>query len=157
VNNLFPPALLERLTAARWFVATALLAMIAGGLIAAVTAHAPARLVVWMVAYLVLVVGVAQMVLGLGQALLPQRLPSSSWRAGEWLLFNAGNAGVVVGTLLGAAALVSLGTALFIIALVLFFLGVARAQGGWLLRIYQGLLAIVCIGALVGLLLSWLH
>ena len=157
MNNLFPPALLERLIAARLFLVTALLAIIAGGLIAAVTAHAPAHRVVWMVAYLVLVAGVAQMVLGLGQALLPQRLPSAPWRISEWLLFNAGNVGVIVGTLAGLAGLVSLGTALFIVSLILFFFGVARAQGGWPLRVYQILLAIVCIGALVGLLLSWLH
>lgn len=148
------PALRERLAAARVFLATALLAILAGGLVAGATAHAPARLLVWMVAYLVLVVGVAQGVLGLGQALLPQRPPAPRWRAGEWVLFNAGNAGVIAGTLSGSTLWVTIGTVLFVAALIAFLFGVRGAGRGWLSLAFRAVLVITCIGACVGLALS---
>src|SRR5699024_4635774 len=103
------PALHERLMAARIFLATALAALLVAGFTAAAIAHAPTRLLVWMVAYLVLVAGVAQGVLGLGQALLPVRLPSRRWRVAEWILFNLGNVGVIAGTLRASTACVAIG------------------------------------------------
>lgn len=147
-------ALRERLIAARLFLATALVAMLAAGFTAAATAHAPTRLLMWMVAYLVLVVGVAQGVLGLGQALLPVRLPSPRWHAGEWVLFNAGNVGVIAGTLRGSTAWVAVGTVLFVASLVAFLVGVRGAGRGWLLLVFRAVLVITCIGAYVGLGLS---
>ena len=144
----------ERLGAARAFLATALAALLAAGFVAAAVAHAPTRPVVWMVAYLVLVAGVAQGVLGLGQALLAPRLPPPAWRFGEWLLFNLGNAGVIAGTLLAAPALVTAGTALFVAALAAFLLGARGAAAGWLLRVFRAVLAIAGLGACVGLILA---
>ncbi|HET6655116.1 MAG TPA: hypothetical protein VFH57_02620 [Gammaproteobacteria bacterium] len=134
--------------------ATALAAIVAGGLVAAAIAHDSSRHVVWMVAYLVLVVGVAQAVLGLGQALLPARLPSLRWRVGEWALFNAGNAGVIAGTLVARSVPVVIGTALFVIALLLFLTGLNNAGRGWPLQVYRAVLAVACIGAITGLALS---
>jgi hypothetical protein len=154
MTTLLPPALRERLVAARAFLVVAVAAILAGGLLAAAVAHAPTRPLVWAVAYLVLVVGVAQGVLGLGQAWLPARLPSARWRAGEWLLFNAGNAGVIAGTLLACSALVALGTALFVASLVAFLAGTRGAGAGWPLRAFRAVLAITCIGACIGLILS---
>jgi hypothetical protein len=107
-----------------------------------------------MVAYLVLVAGVAQGVLGLGQALLPTQPPAPRWRAGEWLLFNGGNAGVIAGTLLALPALVAAGTALFVAALLAFLLGVRGAGHGWLLHAFRTVLVVTCLGACVGLALS---
>lgn len=155
MNNLVPSALRDRLFAVWVFLATALAAILAGGMVSAAMAHAPARPMMWMVAYLVLVVGVAQGVLGFGQALLPARLPSLRWRVGEWVLFNAGNAGVIVGTLLVSTWLTVVGTALFIASLVAFLIGVRGAgNGGWLLHVFRAVLAIVCVGACAGLVLS---
>jgi hypothetical protein len=50
--------------------APGVLGVISGGLIAAAVSHAPTSGTVWLAAYLVLVVGVAQLALGLGQYLL---------------------------------------------------------------------------------------
>lgn len=149
-----PPALRKRLMAVRIFLVTALVAMLAAGFTAAVIAHAPTRLLVWMVAYLVLVAGVAQVVLGLGQALLSAQPPSSRWRIGEWTLFNAGNAGVIAGTLSASTTWVAIGTVLFVASLVAFLFGVRGAGRGWLLFAFRAVLVVVCIGACVGLALS---
>jgi len=154
MNTSLPYELRERLRAARPFLLTALLALLFAGFVAAAIAHAPTRSLVWMVAYLVLVAGVAQGVLGLGQALLPGQPPASRWRAGEWLLFNGGNVGVIAGTLLVAPALVAAGTALFVAALAAFLLGVRGAGGGWLLQLFRAVLAITGLGASVGLVLT---
>lgn len=149
-----PPALRERLLATRVFLVTALAALLVAGFTAAAVAHAPTRLLVWMVAYLVLVAGVAQGVLGLGQALLPARLPSTRWRVGEWVLFNLGNIGVIFGTLWASTAWVVVGTALFVASLVAFLFGVRGAGRGWLLLVFRTVLIITCLGACAGLGLS---
>ncbi len=155
MHDLCPPALRERLLAARIFLVAALLAILAAGFVSAATAHAPSRPMMWMVAYLVLVAGVAQGVLGLGQALLPARPPSPRWRAGEWVLFNAGNLGVIAGTLAASTAWVTVGTVLFVASLAAFLAGVRGAgRGGWLLLAFRAVLVIVCLGACVGLALS---
>lgn len=146
----------ERLGAAGAFLAIALLSVLAGGFVSAIAAHAPTRFLMWMVAYLVLVAGVAQAVLGLGQAWLAERVPSRRWRIGEWVLFNAGNAGVIAGTGLACTPLVAVGTGLFVVALAAFLVGVrgAGAGHGWLLFAFRAVLVITCIGACVGLALS---
>lgn len=149
-----PVELRERLHAIRWFAAAATLAMILGGLIAAAVARAPTQPLVWMVAFLVLVTGVAQMVLALGQALLPEHVPSPAWRAGEWWAFNLGNLGVIAGTLALRPLLVAAGTALFIASLIAFYIGVRGGKASWLLHAFRVVLVVVSAGACVGLALS---
>ena len=128
-------------------------AIIAGGLVAAVVAHHPAEHPVWTSAYLVLIVGVAQIVFGTGQAWLSERLPSTGWIAGEWIVFNLGNAGVIAGTLAGSFGLVAGGTLLFALGIALFLLGARGARGGWLLG-YRVLLGLIFLSSLAGLALS---
>lgn len=155
MDTLFPLALRDRLTAARLLLATSLVAILAGGLMAGATAHVPTRYIMWMSAYLVLVVGVAQGVLGLVQALLPEQIPSRAWHLSEWMLFNVGNAGVIAGTLLDSSLIVTIGTGLFVAALVLFLISVQNTRGGWPLFIYRAMLVIACISAIIGLVLSF--
>lgn len=155
MDTLFPLALRERLIAARLLLVTSLVAILAGGLMAGATAHVPARHIMWMSAYLVLVVGVVQGVLGLVQALLPEQLPPKAWHISEWAIFNAGNAGVIAGTLLDSSLVVTIGTGLFVAALVLFLIGVQNTRGGWPLLVYRAILVIVCISAIIGLALSF--
>lgn len=146
--------------AARWraatpFVALGIAAVIAGGLVAAVVAHRPAEHPVWASAYLVLIVGVAQIVFGAGQAWLSERLPSIGWIAGEWTVFNLGNAGVIAGTVFGSFRMVLAGTVLFAGGIAAFLLG-ARGpmmRGGWLLG-YRVVLGLVFLSSLAGLVLS---
>lgn len=144
----------DRLRAARLFVAAGLLAILAGGLVAAAIAHAPTRHLVWMVAYLVLVAGLAQGGLGCGQAALPRRPPGGLLTGSEWLLFNLGNAGVIAGTLAGDFRGVAAGTLSLIVSLALFTLGVRTVERNRSRDAYHALIAVVGVGALVGLALS---
>lgn len=136
------------------FMQIAVLAIVSGGLIAAAVAHAPTPHAVWLVAYLVLVVGVAQFALGAGQAWLAAVPSSARLRAGECLLFNAGNALVIAGTLWRHVAWVIVGALLLVAALGLFFRGVRRARGGLWLYAYRTLLVLLGASALVGVLLA---
>jgi hypothetical protein len=146
-------------TNARWravrpFAWLGIAAIIAGGLVAAAVAHRPAQVLVWMSAYLVLIVGVAQIVFGAGQAWLSERAPSRGWVTGEWVIFNLGNAGVIAGTLAGSFDLVAAGTALFALGIALFLWEVrGGTHRAWLLA-YRILLGLVFLSSLVGLVLT---
>jgi hypothetical protein len=145
--------------AARWraaapFGALGVAAIIAGGLVAAAVARHPAEHPVWTSAYLVLIVGVAQVVFGAGQAWLSERLPSSGWIAGEWIVFNLGNAGVIAGTMLGSFRIVLVGTVLFVAGIAAFLLGTrGPVRDGWRAG-YRILLGLVFLSSLAGLALS---
>lgn len=139
---------------ARPFLIVATLAILFGGGVAAAIAHAPTRQLVWMVAYLVLVAGVVQVALGLGQAFLAETLPSKRFRAGECVLFNLGNAGVIAGTLLSDYIVVVMGTLVFVASLAMFLMGLRGSARGWLVNALRAVLLITCCGAIVGLILS---
>lgn len=150
--------------AARWrlaapFAVVGIVSIIAGGLVAAVTASVPTRHSSWAVAYLVLVVGVAQVALGLGQALLAAHAPSPRVVAWQFSAFNAGNAGVLLGTLAGNTLVVDVGGALLATALALLLRAVrgGGARGGWALNAYRLLIAIVLVSIPIGLLLSYMR
>lgn len=132
-------------------------AVVAGGALAAALAHAPTRLVMWLVAYLVLVVGVAQAALAAGQLWLAPMPPSRGLVLGQWLLFNAANGLVAGGTLLAQRAWVNAGTLLLVVALALFLRGVRGATKGWPIRIYRALVWLLGCSALVGVGLTWLR
>lgn len=139
------------------FVSVGIAAVVAGGLIAAAIAHAPTEKLVWLVAYLVLVVGVAQIALGMGQYWLAGRAPG---RIGLWVefsSFNLGNAAVMAGTLIGVAPLVDVGGVLVVVALVLFLLGGRGAsRGGNLRYLYWILIVVLLVSVPIGLLLAHL-
>ena len=148
------PATNARWRAARPFAWLGVAAIIAGGLVAAAVAHRPVQQLVWMSAYLVLIVGAAQIVFGAGQAWLSDRAPSPGWVAGEWVVFNLGNAGVIAGTLVGSFGMATAGTALFALGIALFLWGThGSVRGGWLLG-YRTLLGLIFLSSLVGLALA---
>ena len=132
------------------------ISIIAGGLLAAVTAISPTRHATWAAAYLVLVVGVAQLGIGVGQALLAPKTPSSRLITAELLTWDIGNAGVIAGTLLNRVGLVDLGGVLLAVSLILFLLGVRghAGQKRWLLYGYRLLIAIVLVSIPIGLIIS---
>jgi hypothetical protein len=137
------------------FVLVGLAAVIAGGLLSALTASAPTRQLAWLVAYLVLVVGVAQVGLGAGQAWLAGRPLGRGLLAGEFLGFTLGNAGVAAGTMLALPVLVDAGAVLLVASLALFLWGVRRpARGGWLRYLYSGLVIILLVSTPIGLVLA---
>lgn len=148
------PATNVRWRAARPFAWLGAAAIIAGGLVAAAVAHRPVQQLVWMSAYLVLIVGAAQIGFGAGQAWLSERLPSGGWITGEWIVFNLGNVGVIAGTLLGSFRMVLAGTVLFAAGTAAFLLGTrGPMRGGWLAG-YRILLGLIFLSSLAGLALS---
>lgn len=129
-------------------------AVITGGLIAAGVAHDPTSATVWLAAYLVLVVGVAQLALAIGQALLASPTVSIARIRLESVLFNVGSAGVIVGTIGGVFVPVLFGTLLFFGALGAFLRTVRATVGDCVAHAYRALIALLSISALVGVLLS---
>jgi hypothetical protein len=136
------------------FWAAAVLGIVGGGLIAGFLAHIPTRPAMWLVAYLVLVVGVAQGALAAGQVWLAPSPASPALLASEWILFNAANAMVIGGTLLVHAAWVNVGALLLAAALALFLRGVRGAAGGWPSGVYRALVLLLGGSALVGVALT---
>ncbi len=128
--------------------------VIMGGLIAASVAQDPTFATVWLAAYLVLVVGVAQIALAIGQALLASPAVDIARIRLESVLFNVGSVGVIVGAIGGGFVFVVFGTVLFIGALGAFLLAVRGPTGGYAVHAYRALIALLSISALVGLLLS---
>ena len=117
--------------------------VIGGGLLAAITAHAPSEHSSWAAAYLVLVGGVAQIGLGFGSAVLAPRVPSRTSRIGIFALWNIGNALVMAGVLVSLNVLVDAGGIALVIALVLALRTIRHSTSPALLRRTYWLLAIV--------------
>lgn len=101
------------------FATLGLTSVILGGLLAAATASTPSHLASWAVAYLVLVSGVAQAGLGLGQAVLVNQL-ARLLVAAQLMGWNLGNVAVLVGTALDVTLLVDVGGVLLVATLVAF-------------------------------------
>ncbi|MDN5761599.1 MAG: hypothetical protein L0H41_04710 [Microlunatus sp.] len=140
------------------FAGVGLAAVVAGGLIAAAIAHAPTQPLVWLVAYLVLVVGVAQAALGIGQHRLADHRLTTTQLWTEFVLYNLGNAAVIVGTLLDLPLLVDGGGVLLVVALVGFLRGSrGRRTDGTLRWLYRILIVLLLISVPVGLLLAHLR
>lgn len=154
-DTTLPAANDPRVVAALPFVVTATLAQLGAGILAATTAHAPNRNVLWTVAFLILVVGMAQFVLGAGQAIMRRQPPGTRSLTLQWLLFNGGSAAVIAGTICDVFPLVATGTMAFLLSLLMFHLAVRNVTQRWLLLAYQLVLAIAATGASIGLVLAW--
>lgn len=144
----------RRVRAATPFVIFGSLCVVAGGMVAAFTARAPTEHSSWTAAYLVLVAGAAQVGLGCGGALVPARLSVRALGA-QLVLWNIGNAAVVVGTLGNWMWLIDVGGVLLVVALVLSASATRRAgarQWSWILfRLFQ---AVMVISVPIGLVLA---
>lgn len=146
------------------FTVVGTLSIIAGGLVAAVTAPAPSEHGTWSAAYLVLVAGVAQIGLGLGQAMFTSRRTRPPIVAAQAAGWNVGNAAVISGTLLGALALVDIGGVMLVITLGLMARGLAPAGAQPLRGVrrlglygYRILVLILLVSIPVGLVLARLR
>ncbi|MEO6822374.1 MAG: hypothetical protein ABI468_08030 [Candidatus Nanopelagicales bacterium] len=131
--------------------------VILGGLVAAVTTPMGWQHGAWAAAYLVLVTGVAQIGLGLGQAMLAMTPPSPTLVVVQVSGWNLGSAAVILGTLAAAPAVVSVGGVLLVACLGLLVFGVRGGRAGWLLWTYRGLVLLLLVSIPVGLVLSWLR
>jgi len=144
-----------RVAATAPFVALGAASILAGGATAAAVAYHPTEHLVWMVAYLVLVMGAMQWVFGAGQAWLAERPPPIGMAWGQWVLFNLGNAGVIGGTLCNRTGIVAAGTLLFVAAIGWFLYGVRHSRRrGWGIA-YRVLLALIFLSAGIGLGISF--
>ena len=163
-----------RLQAGLPFLVAGLACVIAGGLVAAVTAHAPTQPASWAAAYLVLVGGVAALGFGVGQAVLASTVPSRGQVGLQLGAWYAGNAAVLVGTLVESPLLVDLGGLALVVGLGLLVHGVrgvgrrgadigdggvsgaegAPAAPGWALLAYRGLVVLLLVSIPVGLVLA---
>lgn len=163
--ELLPARLAERArwTAALPFSAAGAICIVVGGLVAALTAPAPSEHGSWAAAYLVLVAGVAQLILGIGQAGLAVRLPSRRVVGVQALAWNVGNAAVLAGTLFSATTVVDAGGALLVGALVLFVRASRTTQraGGnavsWVRVAFRSAVVLLSVSIPVGLVLAQLR
>jgi hypothetical protein len=103
-------------------------AIVAGGLVAAINSAAPFAHGSWLSAYLVLVAGVSQLVLGVGAQALPMHQPPATTRRVQVALWNLGNLAVAGGVLGNSPVVVAAGSAALLAALGSFALCVGRGR-----------------------------
>jgi hypothetical protein len=131
-------------------------AIVAGGLVAAVNAAAPFGHGSWLSAYLVLVAGVSQLVLGVGARALAVDRPPVTTRRVQLALWNLGNLAVAAGVLADAPVAVAAGSGVLLVALGSFALCVGRGRGGarrWVMA-YHATVAILVISVGIGCALA---
>ncbi|MDP9887958.1 hypothetical protein [Pseudarthrobacter enclensis] len=141
------------------FGAVALLCVVGGGLVAAVTSPLHLEHGSWTAAYLVLVGGVAQGALGISQYFLAPRRFVDRKAVAELVAWNSASAAVIGGTLAGNPWVVDAGGALLVAALVMMFQTVGRPgpKQDWALWGYRVLVAVVAVSIPVGLVLAHLR
>lgn len=142
------------MNAATPFKLTAIGAIIAAGLVAAACAHAPTQPIVWMVAYLVLVVGVVQYALGAAQVALRDWQPKPTVVWGQWLIWNLGHATVIGGTLCHSVSTLIIGTLLYDIAIIWLAVSVKGGHRCLLRNGYWLLIALMFVSSWVGVVLG---
>lgn len=151
--------LLTRLPAASVFLIVGSGCIVVGGSVAALTGPAGLDRGSWLAAYLVLVGGAAQIVLGGGQAWLSQRVPPAHTMRNEAWSWNIGLVAVIVGTLASMPVVTSVGGAASVAALGWFNAAVRpeRPSFGRVGTLYRIFLCIVLVSTVVGLVLAWLR
>jgi hypothetical protein len=131
-------------------------AIVAGGLVAAVNAAAPFAHGSWLSAYLVLVAGVSQLVLGVGARALPVNQSPVTTRHVQVALWNLGNVAVAAGVLGDAAVAVAAGSGALLAALGSFALGVGRGRRRarrWVVA-YHAAIAVLAVSVGIGCALA---
>lgn len=146
----------DRRAAALPFVLLGSVCVIAGGLVAAITATAPSELASWAAAYLVLVAGVAQVALGAGQAVLAVDTPSGRAVTLRFAGWNVGNALVLAGTLVGLTLAVDVGGVIVVLTLALLIYGIrgASTRPAWQRGVFRALIVVLLVSVPVGLVLA---
>ncbi len=127
-----------------------------GGLRSAVDSLSPSEHGAWSVAYLVLVMGLAQIALALGQALLSSTPTTHRVLLVEVVAWNLGGALVLIGTLVGPGVLVDVGGLLLVVTLALVVRSVRRPVPGpsWHRVLFLTLVVVLLLSIPIGLVLS---
>ncbi|MGH3208313.1 MAG: hypothetical protein ACRDNO_11175 [Trebonia sp.] len=143
--------------AGRPFVLVGSACVIGGGLVSAAMAPAASYHSSWAVAYIVLVAGVAQAAIGLGQGTLTDGdVPRRVVRA-QLAGWNLGNAAVVTGTLLEVAPVLYVGCALLVMALALILYAIRHAPSSRTLVATRFIIALILFSMSIGIVLQALH
>lgn len=129
--------------------------IVAGGLTAAATGPLGWSHGSWAAAYLILVTGAAQIVLGIGQDRLARRRVATRTMVGELIGLNLGSAAVIAGTLAGLEWVVDVGGLLILIALVILLITVRRARNSLFAGIFRLVTALLIISIPIGLVLAY--
>lgn len=150
---------MEYSTVPLWtFTLCGVLAILAGGLLAAFSAKKPTRQASWASAYLVLIVGLAQAIIGVILYAVNARAMMYAIVL-AFVAFNLGNVGVVIGTdgryrNKGYRKLVDVGSVLLVVSM-LGLLGTAwNAPFSWQLVILYVIIAVILVTMPIGLVLS---
>ena len=149
---------------ARWpvaqpFVVVGSVSVVAGGFVAAASRPLEFELGSWTAAFLVLVAGVAQIVLGLGQAWLAEDPPPVTRIRAELMLWNLGAAATIVGTLAETPIVTTVAGVALIPALALFITTTkASTQRRRRARaVFVTVAGFVLVSIPVGLALAWIR
>jgi hypothetical protein len=144
---------------ARWqlmlFVVAGAVLILAGGFVAAIDGVTPSQHLSWASAYLVLVCGSAQIVLGGGQAVINSTRSRPHLVPYQFATFNLANTSVLVGTLSGLSVVLDAGSALFLVALGLFVWGTKGADSHHMVTFfYRIALFVLGVSVPIGVLLA---
>jgi hypothetical protein len=149
----------DRWPAARPFALIGSAAIIAGGVVAAVSRPTGFELGSWLAAFLVLVGGVAQIVLGVGQAWIAHQRPRARDVRAEVVWWNLGLGATVLGSLAAVPIATTVGGAAIVVALCLFLRGVrgGGSAAGWTVPTYRAMVVVVVVSVPIGIALAWLR
>lgn len=134
------------------FIAVGTSAIILGGLFSAATARFATYHSAWFVAYLVLVVGIAQVALGLGQWWLAAKPLKAALLISELLIFNVGNGAVMFGSMTENPLWVDVGSGLVAVSFAIFAWAVWRARRRGVIHwAYWALLVLLLVSVFIGI------
>ena len=135
-------------------------AITAGGILSAFTARTPSRLTMWVVAYLVLVVGIVQ--LGLAYSWLALKLPTNTIVLAAFVFYNFGNVAVIIGTIKKgrshwAKYLVRRGGILLAFSMLGLISNAYGVALSWTAVLFYTLTTVILVSMPVGLILATKH
>lgn len=140
-----------------FFIIISFLAICLGGVLSAFTARKPTRFVMWLTAYLVLIVGVAQ--LGLAYSWLELNLHPGWVTIAAFIVYNFGNIAVMLGRSLKgrtkwAKYFVYKGGVLLAISMAILLWGANGVALSWASVLFYTLTTIILVSMPIGLVLS---
>ena len=149
----------QRWLAIRAFSWIGAICIVAGGLVAAVTLPTGFAMGSWLAAFLVLVGGVAQLGLGIGQGWIATSLPEPDLVRSELTTWNLGAALTIAGSLTKSPVLTTVGSLSVAAALLLFLRGVSVSPPELQRQrlAYRLLVWFVLLSTPVGIALAWIR
>lgn len=138
----------------RAFVILGTIGIVGGGLMSAAIAPSASYHGSWAVAYIVLVLGVAQAALGVAQTSVTDGTVGRATIAAQVVAWNLGGIATLAGTLMGAAPILYIGAALQVVALVLLLVATRRGRRGATLITMRVISVLLLVSTPVGIVLQ---